>query len=361
MTLSIPPNSRGPIVRLALPELTRAVNLVVRNVTLEKEMAIKLPEGWDGSDLTIDFFRKRVIDDDLEDRSGLLDPGNIDLWVAGVALRGGDAVTIKAEEVQRQYVPLPTGIAAVAADAAHLFWADSARTSVHRSGLDGSEAKSELVTGATNISDLKSDGTHVYWCNEGTTIGRATVAGTGVNQSFIDPPGKPVRIAVGATHIYWLDSELHTVGWAALDGSGVNGSLISAVSALSLAVDGSHVFWGASGAIGRANLDGSGVQKEFVPTPAFFALGIDTSATHIYWTVNGLIDGEVNGYVRRAKIDGSEIETHFIEAGAGAAKRLAATGDYLYWENAIGAAIARALINPQSPILATMEWEKGYF
>src|SRR5262245_18362816 len=95
---------------------------------------------------------------------------------------------------------------------------------------------------------------YLYWANDtlgdgrpaATTIGRARLDGTGVEQSFVSGTGRrPCGVALAHEHIYWGEALGGKVG------SPDNG-----------------------GAIGRANRDGSGVDAKFIPTPAHHGCGV---------------------------------------------------------------------------------------
>src|SRR5215218_5605105 len=109
---------------------------------------------------------------------------------------------------------------------------------------------------------------HVYWTNNAdTTIGRANLDGTAVNQSLISGGFNPCGVAVDGAHVYWGNVGAGTIGRANLDGSGVNQSFIGAATgACGVAVDAAHVYWsnGGAGTIGRADLDGTGVNQSFI-------------------------------------------------------------------------------------------------
>ena len=71
------------------------------------------------------------------------------------------------------------------------------------------------------------DGQHIYWTNDnGTTIGRANLDGTGVDQSFITGTD-PIGVAVDGHYVYWTNATAGTIGRANLDGTGVNQSFIT--------------------------------------------------------------------------------------------------------------------------------------
>jgi hypothetical protein len=71
------------------------------------------------------------------------------------------------------------------------------------------------------------DANFVYWSNFATTIGRANLDGTGVNQSWIAGANDPRDVAVDANFVYWSNFGSNTIGRANLDGTGVNHSWIA--------------------------------------------------------------------------------------------------------------------------------------
>ena len=120
-------------------------------------------------------------------------------------------------------------------------------------------------------------GAFVYWANfgpagtTGTTIGRANLDGTGVNQSFVGGATDPCGVAVDAAHLYWANrtpsaTRGTAIGRANLDGTGVNHSFIPANGPCGVAVDGAHIYWANidQRTIGRANVDGTGVNQSFI-------------------------------------------------------------------------------------------------
>jgi hypothetical protein len=94
------------------------------------------------------------------------------------------------------------------------------------------------------------DADYIYWTNQGDgTIGRASLNGSSVNQSFISPAPEDEAeeeeisgesrygIAVDATHIYWANDSSAEIGRANLNGSGLDPSFIFPATAFGVAVD----------------------------------------------------------------------------------------------------------------------------
>ena len=74
----------------------------------------------------------------------------------------------------------------------------------------------------------------VYWGNDNannapgaTSIGRANLNGTGVNQNFITGGTRASMPAVDGSFVYWANYADGTIGRANLDATGVNQSFIS--------------------------------------------------------------------------------------------------------------------------------------
>jgi hypothetical protein len=119
----------------------------------------------------------------------------------------------------------------------------------------------------------------IYWADAGThSIARASLDGTGVQQSFIAGVDRPTAVAVDRHYIYWADQTTESIGRANLDGTGVDRDFIQGTSVYpsapygnwpvtGLAV-GEHLFWSVDGPspdvgdpayVGRADLDGGDV------------------------------------------------------------------------------------------------------
>lgn len=79
-------------------------------------------------------------------------------------------------------------LATVAVSSSFIFWID--REGIGRADLDGKDIKQDFVP-ADFATSLAIEGKYLYWNNlgalfEGTTIGRAKLDGSAVNQKFID-------------------------------------------------------------------------------------------------------------------------------------------------------------------------------
>ena len=84
--VEVPDNGRGPILELSLPSFEKAVTLLIESGQepvpehIWRSLTLNLPAGWDGDDLTLDFFRRTITDQTGADRSALLDAEDNDLW-----------------------------------------------------------------------------------------------------------------------------------------------------------------------------------------------------------------------------------------------------------------------------------------
>jgi Low-density lipoprotein receptor repeat class B len=188
----------------------------------------------------------------------------------------------------------------VAVDGAHVYWTNAATGvngagTIGRANLDGTSADQSFIVGASNPQGIAVDGSFVYWANAGTTeatraIGRANLDGTSPSQSFVAVTrgtSGPSGIAVNASFIYWANSGPNFIGRANLDGTSPNQSFIERViQPRGLALDGSHLYWAnnttfITPSIGRAKLDGSEVNGNLITTND--ALGLAVDGAHLYW------------------------------------------------------------------------------
>jgi hypothetical protein len=190
----------------------------------------------------------------------------------------------------------------------------------------------------------------VYWASGGqTTIGRAKLNGTGVNNAFVSGLSQVGGVAVDSKYIYWTQGQgaTSTIGRANLDGTGVNPNFIPHASGVQdfdnlpshagIAVNSSSIFWSntGSGLIGKANIDGSSPVGNLVQSGPDPSCGIAADQSFVYWLDTGL--GQSVG---RAAVDGSNRQTSFISGATGSCG-VAVDPGFLYW-GSTSKAIGRA-------------------
>jgi hypothetical protein len=172
-------------------------------------------------------------------------------------------------------------------------------------------------------------------------IERDDLTGGPVEDKEFISPQRAIGVATDATHLYWVDPQLGTIGRADLSGDSKGPAFIDpgtskcevkgepgvfedvASTPRYVAVDSGHVYWtntgcsdeiGAlegTGTIGRADVDGApaSVEAEFI-SGASNPLGIAVNATHIYWANAGRSAGV--RAIARATIGGGEVNQSFI-------------------------------------------------
>ena len=189
----------------------------------------------------------------------------------------------------------------------------------------------------------RAHGNFVYWTNQspGTSIGRAKINGTALNDNFITGISDPRGVAVDSKFIYWADRFADRIGRANLDGSGVNPDFITLppdTFPTGIAVTSSAIFYGSNGSggfarIGRANLDGTGVDNNFAsPQTPTSTCGIAADQNFVYWL------DVTNKQIGRAPVGGPSASSgsaipsfkSLPSVGCG----LAVDSNYLYWGTA---------------------------
>jgi hypothetical protein len=232
----------------------------------------------------------------------------------------------------------------------YVYWANwdgNAGATIGRATIDGAQVNQSFITGAHGPCGVAVGGGHIYWGNQTTdTIGRANLDGSGVKQDFITGItgfGRPCSVAVDAGHIYW-DESITNIGRANLDGTDIKRDFITGDSSTcGVSVDAQHVYWGnansSANSIGRANLDGNGVNQSFIPN-AVQGSGLHepcnpvADASHVYFAA-----GE-NTRIQRANLDGTGVQQGLIDGAHDAT--LALDSRYLFWTGDSPSEIGRA-------------------
>lgn len=91
---------------------------------------------------------------------------------------------------------------------------------------------------------------HIYW-STGSSIGRANLDGTGVNQSFISGTCGSFGLAVDSNYVYWANAQCHSIGRANTDGTGADQDFITGLDLAGgypaqpggLAIDAASLYW----------------------------------------------------------------------------------------------------------------------
>jgi hypothetical protein len=194
------------------------------------------------------------------------------------------------------------------------------------------------------IAPRNANGNFVYWANQSpeTSIGRAKINGTGLNNSFVPGLNNPAGVAVDSKFIYWVEKGANRIGRANLDGTGVNPSFVTSavVDAQGIAVtSNSGIFWvnnvgtATPDTIGHANSDGSNPIGNFATITN--ACGIAANESFVYWLANS------DQRIGRVPVSGGTPDPNFITVPSGAGCGLAVDSSFLYWSastNSVGRA-----------------------
>jgi hypothetical protein len=188
-------------------------------------------------------------------------------------------------------------------------------------------AAAVLAALALLIAPPHAHGNFVYWANEGqTTIGRAKINGTGVNNAFVPGLNDVQGVAIDSKFIYWTQGRggNSSIGRANLDGSGVNTTFIPASAGVTnfaampdvagIAVNSSGIFWNntaAVGQIGHSDLNGGNRTGTLVQTGPDVACGIAADESFVYW-----LDTSLGQSIGRATITGGDRRPSFIMGAA---------------------------------------------
>ena len=160
--------------------------------------------------------------------------------------------------------------------------------------------------------------------------------------------------AVGATHVFWSDSDASALWRASADGSGASVILPLQTGAepRGVAIDATHgfLYWTENGTnrIRRAGLDGSAPQDIVTSGLGFPAdIEIDLAAGKLYWADRDL------DIIRRANFDGSDAETVVSvpapgNNGAPYFLELDSDQNKLYWSDFDSGTIHRANLDGSS-------------
>lgn len=183
----------------------------------------------------------------------------------------------------------------LAVDDTHIFWCNS--SGVHRTDNNGG-AYTLLAAAGKGASFLALDATHVFWGDYGfgyeqAKLSRVAKDGSGEVVLVPDPPlgSFSRRVAVDATHLYWLNPSAGTVTRAKKDGSEIE-IVIDESIVNDFQLEGDKIYYSGP-ATKRANKDGSNVQLLSLGTGSMLA--VDEEA--VYWvsSSNSLVKVDKDG------------------------------------------------------------------
>ena len=211
----------------------------------------------------------------------------------------------------------------LAADNSYIYIAEG--DTIGRAHLDGTSRDDSFIS-TVSARDVTVDGNYIYWTENVASggIARANLDGSGVNHDFIKA-NAPYGVAVGADHVYWSNWTAPwgidmgtTVGRAKLDGTEVNQAFVTGAQLpQGIAVDASHIYWantqwplvGRYGAIGRASLLGSDPIQDFMWVSA---CGVDVDSKFLYWAETSNTTSTGLPLIGRANLDGTDGDLNFI-------------------------------------------------
>jgi virginiamycin B lyase len=239
--------------------------------------------------------------------------------------------------------------AAPVAQGNFVYWTSAApNSSIARAKLNGSGVDQSFISGLNHPHGIATDARFIYWTQGDTTngsIGRANLNGTLADQLFIPHAagiGDPSAIAVTPSSIYW-QHDGNEIGRANIDGTGVDPDFISTTnSACGLAADSNFLYFLNNGGtrIGRATLDGASIIPGFASIPEAFC-GLSVDYNYLYW---GSDSGNTVGAV---PVVGGAADPDYIDAGTmgGGPSGVAVNSQFVFWGNYDTGAIARANLN----------------
>jgi hypothetical protein len=252
-----------------------------------------------------------------------------------------------------------------AAAKGYVYWTNSLNGTVGRATIAGKGVEEKFIAlkDTTGGAGLTVNKDYIYWtsANGGTatTIARANLNGGGVNQSFITGAENPCGVAVDSSYIYWAGDVGSSIGRANLDGGGVNQDFVTTGTGVcGGAVTKKYIYWAdyETHEIGRANLDGSNTNDDFI---SGCGSGVAVEGKYIYFTTSD------DTGIGRANIDGSDVNLNFMTGLNGEIAFLAVDKNYIFWADwgnaGTGTTIGRANIDGTGVNQSFVQGTKGGF
>lgn len=228
------------------------------------------------------------------------------------------------------------GASSIVLDATHIYWTAAVDGAVYRMPKvwegDTPPTPEELAGGQDSPKGLEIDDTHVYWANAaGKSVARVPKGGGEVEVMAAQLKG-PQAVRLDATHVYWAESSGGKVARLAKDDPG--GLPETVVSGQGkpwrLWIDGTHVYftnYEPLGTVVRAPKEGG--QIEILAQDLNSPRDIVGDDTHVYFTAAGEQTADFkNGAVYKHPKDGL---TELVANNQPSASHILVTADRVYW------------------------------
>ena len=219
-----------------------------------------------------------------------------------------------------------------------IFWTDYDKGSIWSANLDGSDAKSLLMTDSRAEPHgiaLDVPGNKMYWVElVSGAIRRANLDGTGVEDLATEETSTPRGIALDLSggKMYWTGNQPIRIQRANLDGTGIENLVttedgLEYPTAIALDIVNGKMYWADAGnsMIRRADLDGSDIEELVEQLNDPYGVALDVTGGKLYWT------NRRSGDIQRADLDGSNVELLVNVPSAPAQINLDLIGRKMYW------------------------------
>jgi hypothetical protein len=271
------------------------------------------------------------------------------------ALTTQAGATVTGNTVQTEWANGAEAPSGVAISSTFIYFTEEKNKLIQRYTLAGTEQKllvSGLAAGPTCIA---VDSAHIYW-GHGSSIGRATLAGGTVEPEWITNTGmsRVTGIAVNATNIYWIGERTVGIGNYGIGRATVAGTEAAEWTTiplaiprwkgglrLGLAIDGTFLYFGTAGGVGRTALASPSPEPNWIPGEELGeTTGVAVNASSVFWV------NRSRNRIGKAQLSGATPSNTYI-TGAGE-YGMAANASNIFWGETAHA-VARGEVGTGSP------------
>jgi hypothetical protein len=253
-------------------------------------------------------------------------------------------------------VLLSLGVAAPAE--AFIYWTDSSDYSIGRASIDGSGANDSFIADLPGVCGLAADGGFVYWGNSRLgAIGRATLDGADVDQSLIGGGLGTCGVSATGGSLAWANFgngqsfDTSSIGIGSKNGATVRQTWVVGPADVNGPLGtasyddggGDAVYWvNEDGSIWRTPFEAQTPDQILPPLTVPGQAGIAVSAAGIFW------EDAAHGRIGHSNLDGSDPEI-IVTGLEGSPCGIAVDDSFLYWASQSAGAIGRSLLDGSSP------------